>query len=248
MTQKTIFFGMLVFIMIFSRCSKGVEITSNERFTHDGYDYEFWTDSRSYGSGSMTLGRNGTFSCEWEDTYNILFRMGKRYGDTERRTHSEIGTFTLDYRISGYNPVGTSYVTVYGWTLNPLAEFYIVENWGPNDFNGYEADKHTLMGTITIDGGTYDIYVSTRIRQPSIQGRATFNQYWSIRRERRTRGTVSISEHFKAWQEAGLDMSGRMYEVTFCIEAFGGDERNASGSAKVTRNTLRINGVKVNAK
>ncbi|NLJ83913.1 MAG: glycoside hydrolase family 11 protein, partial [Halanaerobiaceae bacterium] len=41
---------------------------------HDGYDYEYWKDS---GYGSMTLGSGGTFSCQWSNINNILFRKGR---------------------------------------------------------------------------------------------------------------------------------------------------------------------------
>ena len=240
-----IVFGMTVAGHI-SGQTGGIRITTNERDSHDGYDYEFWTDSRGAGSGSMTLTDNGTFICEWRNTYNILFRMGKKYYSTQR--HDQLGNFVLEYGISEYNPIGTSYVTVYGWTTDPLVEFYIIENWGPNNYKGYSAGTHIHKGTITIDGDTYDIYESTRTNQPSILGNRTFKQYWSIRRTRRSEGTISISEHFKAWQEAGLNMNGNMYEVAFCIEAFGGSARNASGRAIVHKNKLTVNGVEVNAR
>ena len=221
----------------------GGTFTSNRTGKHNGYDFEFWTDSRGAGSGSMTLTGAGTFECKWTNTFNILFRMGKKYNETQR--HTQIGTFTLEYGFSDYEPVGTSYVTVYGWTVEPLVEFYIVENWGPNNYKG---GGGPIKATVTIDDGVYDIYESTRINQPSIKGNRTFQQYWSIRRNRRTEGTISISEHFKAWEAAGLNMNGRMYEVAFCVEAYGGNARNASGSANVFKNKLMVNGVEINAR
>lgn len=220
-----------------------VTLTSNSIAKHDGYDYEFWTDSRGAGSGKMVLTGGGSFTCEWTDTYNILFRMGKKYNRTQ--THSQIGTFALEYGFSDYAPVGTSYVTVYGWTVDPLVEFYIVENWGPNNYRG-GGQEHERKATVTIGGHVYDIYETTRTNQPSIEGTQTFKQYWSIRQTRRTSGTIPISEHFQAWADADLDMSGKMYEVAFCIEAFGGDSRNASGKANVHTNKLTVNGVEIN--
>lgn len=48
-------------------------ITENKTGTEDGYDYELWKDS---GTTSMTLTGGGTFSCEWSNINNALFRKG----------------------------------------------------------------------------------------------------------------------------------------------------------------------------
>ena len=62
-------------------------ITSNQTGTHDGYDYEFWKDEG--GSGRMTLKSGGTFSCEWNNVNNILFRKGRKLGASQ--TTSRLG-------------------------------------------------------------------------------------------------------------------------------------------------------------
>ena len=96
----------------------GFTINSNERGSEDGYDYEFWKNSTA--SGKMTIGDEGTFSCEWHSnsgSSNILFRNGKRFGNS--RTHKQVGNITITYAAK-YNPYGLSYLSVYGWTQNPL--------------------------------------------------------------------------------------------------------------------------------
>src|SRR5690606_34052255 len=67
-------------------------------------------------------------------------------------------------------------------------------------------------------------------------GTATFKQYWSVRRSKRTSGTISVSEHFKAWESRGMTM-GKMYEVTLTVEGY-----QSSGSANVYSHTLSIGG------
>lgn len=201
-------------------------ITSNETGTHDGYDYEFWKDSG--GSGSMTLGSGGTFSCEWSNINNILFRKGRKFDETQ--THQQLGNISMDFGAS-YYPSGNSYLCVYGWTTNPLVEYYIVESWGD-----WRPPGASSKGTISVDGGTYDIYETTRTNEPSIIGTATFQQYWSVRTSKRTSGTISVSDHFNAWESRGMPM-GNMYEVALTVEGY-----QSSGSADVYSNNLTIGG------
>ncbi|KYG25615.1 1,4-beta-xylanase [Alkalihalobacillus trypoxylicola] len=229
MKQVKIMFLMTMFLgigLLFFSENAEAAITSNEIGTHDGYDYEFWKDSG--GSGSMTLNSGGTFSAQWSNVNNILFRKGKKFDETQ--THQQIGNMSINYGAT-YNPNGNSYLTVYGWTVDPLVEFYIVDSWGT-----WRPPGGTPKGTINVDGGTYQIYETTRYNQPSIKGTATFQQYWSVRTSKRTSGTISVSEHFRAWESLGMNM-GNMYEVALTVEGY-----QSSGSANVYSNTLTIGG------
>jgi hypothetical protein len=110
-------------------------------------------------------------------------------------------------------------------------EYYIVEEWvGWNP--GSNAQK---QGSLTVDGGTYDIYTHTQTNQPSIHGTQTFPQFFSIRTSARECGHISISEHFKQWAKLGMQL-GNMYEAKLLVEAMGGsgtvDFTNASVTAK----------------
>lgn len=201
-------------------------ITSNSLGTHDGYDYEFWKDSGGW--GSMTLTSGGTFSAEWGGINNILFRKGKRFDQTQ--THQQIGNMSISYGAE-YYPNGNSYLTVYGWTVEPLVEYYIVDSWG-----SWRPPGVSPKGTLTVDGGTYEIYETTRVNQPSIIGTATFQQYWSVRTSKRTSGTISVTDHFNKWESSGMPM-GKMYEVALTVEGY-----QSSGSANVYSNTLTIGG------
>lgn len=203
------------------------QITSNETGVHDGYDYEFWKDDG--GGGTMILNSGGAFYADWGGGINnILFRKGKKFDSTQ--THQQIGNMTINFG-ANYNPDGNSYLTVYGWTLEPLVEYYIVESWGT-----WRPPGANSKGTIQVDGGTYDIYETTRVNQPSIIGNTTFQQYWSVRRDKRTSGTISVSDHFRAWEAHGMPM-GKMYEVALTVEGW-----QSSGWADVYQNDLIIGG------
>lgn len=203
--------------------SEPITIAENTLGSIDGYDYELWKDR---GNTEMTLEGGGTFRCDWSDINNALFRAGKKFDCTQ--TWQEIGPIWVDYA-ADYYPVGNSYLCVYGWTREPLAEFYIVQSWGNWRPPGGEA-----IGTITVADSQYDVYRTERVNQPSIDGTQTFSQYWSVRKGKRTSDTVCVTAHFQAWEDLGLEM-GKLYEVAMTVEGY-----QSSGTAHIYRNEIRI--------
>ena len=201
----------------------GQVITDCDTGVEDGFNYELWKDR---GNTSMTLNGGGSFSCSWDNINNALFRKGKKFDCTQ--TYKEIGDIKLDYDVD-YKPNGNSYLCVYGWSRNPLVEYYIVESWGTWRPPGAQS-----KGVITVDGAEYDVYETDRINQPSIDGDTTFKQFWSVRRTKRTSGTISVTEHFKAWEKMGMKL-GKLYEAALNVEGY-----QSSGSANVLKNVLTI--------
>lgn len=200
-------------------------LTDCEIGEQDGYGYELWKDN---GTTSMTLKEDGKFSCEWSDINNALFRRGMKFDCT--KTWQEIGNITLEYE-ADYNPDGNSYLALYGWTREPLVEYYIVESWG-----NWRPPGGVPYATIKIDGANYDIYETTRYNQPSIDGNTTFQQYWCVRQEKRNKGEINVGQVFASWEALGMKM-GKLYEASFTVEGY-----QSRGSADILKNEIKIGG------
>ncbi|MCL2211600.1 MAG: glycoside hydrolase family 11 protein [Treponema sp.] len=247
----------LIFVLAFSGCNNdkentnnddsndgdiftGDEITSNKTGIYDGYGYEFWSDG---GTAKMKLGAGGSFKCEWSNrpNKNTLMRRGFKY--TVPQTHQQVGNISVSYKGTWSALTdGVSYLCVYGWFRNPsqsgynqLVEYYIIDDWGiyNRPANSWE-ENVTYKGTISVDGGTYDIYTSQRTNKPSIDGNKNFMQYWSVRTARRVGGIISVSEHFKKWESLGMPLQN-LYEVSLTIEGF-----NSTGTAEIKENIITI--------
>jgi len=202
--------------------------TDNAISRINGYDYEYWKDT---GNGTMTIttsADNGSFLCMWSNIGNILFRSGKKFINRDK-THAQMGDITLLFD-AAYNSNGMSYLSVYGWTVDPLVEYYIVEDYMAHN----PMRNETILGTHNTDGGTYKIYYCKREAQPSIVGTSDFDQYWSIRTTGRLSGKMNLSNHFRAWEDAGLTL-GRLAEIALSVESM-----QSSGSAIIRKNVIRV--------
>ena len=216
----------LVFTVSDGTKAEAATVLTESREGRDGdYTYSLWKD---YGDTSMTVNGDGKFECSWSNIGNALFREGIKFDCT--KTYKEIGNITVEYGVD-YNPNGNSYMCVYGWSRDPLIEYYIVDSWG-----SWRPPGAASKGQIEVDGGTYDIYETIRENQPSIDGNTTFKQYWSVRTSKRTKGTISVTEHFKAWEKLGLKL-GKLYEACLTIEGY-----QSSGKAEVYLNKVTVGG------
>jgi endo-1,4-beta-xylanase len=229
---KRVFSGTISAMMIAASMPAATIVNAADQQTLGnigGYDYEIWNQN-GQGQVSMNPGA-GFFTCSWSNIENFLARMGKNY-DSRKMNYKDFGNIVLTYDVE-YTPRGNSYMCVYGWTRNPLVEYYIVEGWGDWRPPGDGAER---KGTVTLNGNTYDICKTMRYNQPSLDGTATFPQYWSVRQSSGSannqtnfmKGTIDVSKHFDAWSQAGLDMSGTLYEVSLNIEGY-----RSNGSANV---------------
>jgi endo-1,4-beta-xylanase len=188
------------------------QVCSNQTGTIGG---AFYTMFVSGGSACITLNSGTSYSATWSGIGDFVGGIGSNPGSTSRTV-----SFSNSLNANG----GTTLVSLYGWSTNPLVEYYVEDNYVPA---GNAAG--TFMGTMTSDGGTYNIFEHQQVNQPSIVGTATFEQYLAIRTSPISSGTITFSNFVSAWASHGMNLGTMNYQV-LATEAFGG----GSGSDSVT--------------
>lgn len=187
---------------------------------------------------SYTSGTNNGFfySLYWEGgSASISFPSANKYPGNFQITYSNVndvvggkgwnpgGTWTVGYNIGNLSG-SYNFVGVYGWTTNPLIEFYIAEK-------GSMASG-TYVNSISSDGHTYTFYKQQRVNAPSIIGTATFWQYkdtWGGAPVGQN-GKITMSNHVNNWKSKGGQGFGTFNYMIFGLEAWGGK----SGSINAT--------------
>jgi len=190
---------------------------SNTQGTAASQSWSLWCNSLS-SSACITTFSTPAFSARWNNNSDFLARTGVSLNKTYDQYTSIVAQFaeTKTGSAGGY-----SYIGIYGWSNNPCVEWYILDDsFGSFPFNPYNSSQ---KGTATIDGDTYKLYQnSTTGTGGNRCGNVTsWNQFWSVRQTRRTCGTITISDHFKAWAGASMAL-GSLLEASILVETGGG--------------------------
>ncbi|MCR4889074.1 MAG: endo-1,4-beta-xylanase [Ruminococcus sp.] len=209
---------------------------TQETGTYNGYHHEIW-QADTPNSSTMTLAdEGGGFSTKWQcgpnnSRGNFLARRGLFWGRNNPNHWQDYGNFTCDFDCDwSAGSSGNSRICIYGWTENPLVEYYIIEdwkNWVPSSANAKQ---------VTIDGSVYDVFTNAMNSYNITNTNGPFTQYISVRKTPRTSGTISIYKHFEAWESLGMKM-GNLYEVAFNVEGWESD-----GQTNVKKNIIKYDG------
>jgi len=195
----------------------GTQHSGNSQGGSNNLAWQIWSNQ---GTGTLMTFSTPAFSAAWNNSGDYLGRLGFEWGNSGK-TYDQYGTITAGYAFkkSGSGG-GFSYIGIYGWSTNPCVEWYIVDDsFGAMPFNPYNSSQ---KGTATIDGESYKLFSnSTNGTGGSRCNASSWTQHWSIRQKARQCGTITISDHFKAWAGAGMTL-GNLLEAKILVETGGG--------------------------
>ncbi|KAI9170717.1 endo-1,4-beta-xylanase I [Paramyrothecium foliicola] len=190
--------------------TEGNQATPNSEGFHNGYFYKWWTDGES--PATYSNGANGSYSVTWQSPGNFFGGKGWKTGSGRKIS------FSADWKpVKNGNSVSNSryasavacidarqYLGIYGWARNPQSEYYIIEAHG--SFNPGTAAR--AKGSVIVDGATYKLYHNTRVGPPS-----TLQQYYAIREDHRTSGTIDTGKMFEAFAAAGMKLGDHDWQI-----------------------------------
>ena len=204
-------------VLLTNPASAATQYCSNSTGGSNGSYYQMWTAGQ--GSACISLNSATSYTSQWSGIGDFVAGVGWKPGSTSR-----VINYTGSLNANG----GTNLLSLYGWSTNPLVEYYVIDGYvGSPNYSGQN------MGTMTSDGGTYTIIKHQQVNQPCITGNScTFWQYLAIRNSPRTSGTITFSNFVNAWASHGMNLGSRNYEI-MATEAWGG----GSGNSSVTLNS-----------
>ena len=205
-----------------TKYSDGTTITSNGlRDIGNGYNVEFWHEINKGGMTVFGDGADCAFKANWENSGDFLAQVGY-YDGSASKEYTDLGEIhaVYNYTKTGNGGGIYSYIGIYGWTKNPLIEYYIVDDSFTPDGSGmfYGTEE---IGTYTVDGVKYTLMEGQRLGAACIEGMADFKQIFAVRSSYQTCGKINVSEHFMNWEKLGVKMGG-LYSCKFLCEVGGG--------------------------
>ncbi|KAI0016740.1 concanavalin A-like lectin/glucanase domain-containing protein [Xylariomycetidae sp. FL0641] len=180
--------------------AKRNETAMRRRQSSTNYEQDYETGGDVYFAPA-----SGEFYITWDVEEDFVCGVGWKPGTADPITHA--GSFDVTS--------GLASLSVYGWTTDPLVEYYVIDYEVGMDQAG------TQLGTFESDGATYAIWENQRVNEPSIEGTSTFNQYISIRSSGTASGTVTLQNHFDAWANVGLTLGTFDFQV-IAVESWSG--------------------------
>jgi hypothetical protein len=205
---------------------------TNINGTADGLNYGIWTNGSG---GDITVFTNAhAFATSWSNSQDFLAHLGLDWNGS--KSYTAYGTISADFVETKTGTAGGfSMIGIYGWMHSPCVEWYINED----SYNGL-APRGSV--TAVIDGETYYLTTSTTTGTGGANAcesghTGSWTNMTSTRKAARQCGTVTVSDHFKAWAAQGWSL-GNLSSVHINVEVGGGTGSIQFPVANVTTTSI----------
>ena len=204
-----------------------------ERVTGERDGYYFERQTPEYGTSEMEVLEHGRFNCTW-DVRDYCFFFGGWKTEAQRSV-ATFGNISIDFEIADADKNTGYFCGAYGCLADPDVEYYIVEGWGVWKPPG----TYQMEGTATIDGAFYELYKIETLSEDIAGISKPTTRYMSVRspNSQRKSGTISVDDHFKAWEKQGWEI-GDLYSVGLFVDA-----HNSAGSMSVKKNNIYLGNI-----
>ena len=174
-------------------------VTGNQTGAISGISmgYQLWLAEGSVPNNSLTYHDNGLFKAEWNDTQDFWARVGLTYDATNGKPH-DYKKLSLSYNYTKTVESGSVFIGVYGWTVNPAGEFFIVDDWIAQIDEAHVGRK---FGEYEVDGSKYAVYALMTDEGESWRGYPYRVMFTSVRETPRECGYIDITAHFNKFDE-----------------------------------------------
>jgi len=189
---------------------------TNVNGTADGLNYGIWTNGSG---GDITVFPSAhAFSASWNNSMDFLAHVGLDFNTA--KDYTAYGTISAQFSEIKTGTSGSfSSIGMYGWMHSPCIEWYINED-------SYSGLRPRGSVTAVIDGETYYLTTSTTTGTGGANAceaghTGSWTNITSTRASARQCGTVTVSDHFKAWAAQGWSL-GTVASVHINVEVGGG--------------------------
>ena len=189
---------------------------TNVNGTADGLNYGIWTNGSG---GNITVFPTAhAFSASWNNSMDFLAHVGLDFNTG--KDYTAYGTISAQFSEIKTGTSGSfSSIGMYGWMHSPCIEWYINED-------SYSGLRPRGSVTAVIDGEMYYLTTSTTTGTGGANAceaghTGSWTNITSTRASGRQCGTVTVSDHFKAWAAQGWSL-GTVASVHINVEVGGG--------------------------
>ncbi len=185
--------------------------------------WTWYTAGGNNGDDCLDVPARNTAVAKWD----LRDRGNDAVGGIGKQNGVYNATFSYNFEYFWTGNKNKAFGTLYGWSCNDPTgapgqyatpqEYYIVEN--------YDGSSYTPFGSsgpaynFKANGATYDVHIVKRPSTPTwcSASNREFYQYWSVRRQKSFRGTISTRAHFDSWSSNNrgfrLGGIGKGYQV-----------------------------------